>query len=436
MSLPPDVAAPPPVRRGWRARWGLPDVSGHGRFVLAIAVDALGSGVFMPLSILFFLHTTDVPLTSVGLAMSIAAAIAIPWVPVAGHLADTWGPKRLLVGANMVQAAGLAGYLVASSFPGILAAITVVSLGQSTFWASYSPTVAAVSRPGEREMWFGFLGALRNLGFAVGGLAAGVAVAAGSAAAFRAAVGANIASYLVAGALLATVPVVVPRRGRGGVAAAPAPPPFGGWRTILADRVYALVVLVNLTYALAGLALNIAIPVYATQVLGLPGWVVGGAYVVNTLICGFGQGPLVRAMTGHRRWRILAAGQLAFVAGYLGLIGLTRMPPHVAAVAMLLAVAVYTLGEIAIGPVITTVAVESRPAHLRGRYMSLFQLSWSLAGVVAPATYTWLLDLGPLPLWMLLIAVALAGAGLSPLLARRLPVAASPVTNAAEPTQA
>ena len=37
-------------------RLGFPSVGPHRRFVTAIAVDALGSGVFMPLSMLYFLR--------------------------------------------------------------------------------------------------------------------------------------------------------------------------------------------------------------------------------------------------------------------------------------------------------------------------------------------------------------------------------------------
>ena len=45
-------------------------------------------------------------------------------------------------------------------------------------------------------MWFGFLRALRNVGFAVGGVLAGVALTIGTDAAYQAVVVANAASYV------------------------------------------------------------------------------------------------------------------------------------------------------------------------------------------------------------------------------------------------
>ena len=55
-------------------RLGFPDASHHKALVLGLAIDALGSGVFMPASIVYFLVTTDVGTAGVGLALSVAAS--------------------------------------------------------------------------------------------------------------------------------------------------------------------------------------------------------------------------------------------------------------------------------------------------------------------------------------------------------------------------
>ena len=45
-------------------RLGFPSVGEHRRFVTAIAVDAVGSGVFMPVSMLYFLVATPLSLVA------------------------------------------------------------------------------------------------------------------------------------------------------------------------------------------------------------------------------------------------------------------------------------------------------------------------------------------------------------------------------------
>lgn len=391
-----------------RERLGLPDIGGHRRFVLAMALDAIGSGVFMPVSILYFTATTSLSLARVGLALSIAGAVAAPGVLVVGSLVDRYGPKPIAVLSNVVQAVGFLGYLVAQSFPAVLLAMAVTALGQAMFWGSFTALVGAIAPEGERERWFGFLGALRNVGFAVGGIVGGVAVSVGTPGAYHATVLANAASYAVVVLLLA------------GLAVAPVdrePGAGSGWGQALRDRPYGLLVATNLAYAMAMMALNVAMPVYAARLLHLPGWVVGAIFVVNTVLVGVLQGPAVAQMTGHRRWRIVVLGQLV-LAGSFGLMALLGVASReVAAPAILGVVAVYTLGEIISGPVLSTLAVEAAPTAARGRYLSLYQLSWTVSGIVVPAAYTALLERGRYPVWLALIAISAAGA----LLAARLP---------------
>ena len=155
-------------------RLGFPSVGHHRRFVTAMAVDAVGSGVFMPLSMLYFLAVTPLALVQVGAAISVAALVALPAGPVIGTVVDRLGARRVLLAGNVLQAVGFAAYLVVDSFLGVLIWSIVVTVGRTAFWGAYGDIVAEIAPPGERERWFGFLGALRNVGFAVGGLVASV----------------------------------------------------------------------------------------------------------------------------------------------------------------------------------------------------------------------------------------------------------------------
>ena len=403
-------------------RLGFPAVGEHRRFVTAIAVDAVGSGVFMPVALLYFLATSPMSLVQVGSALSVAAAVALPAGPLVGSIVDRIGAKPVLLTGNLVQAGGFLAYLGTDSFAALVLWSTVVSLGQACFWGSWGPIVAAIARPGERELWFGFLGALRNVGYAVGGLVSGVAVSIGTQTAYDGVVLANAASYLVAFLLLLAVPTAKARRER----------TPGGWGEVLRDRPYRTLLAGQLTLSLAMLALNIAMPVYVATVLGLPGWVTGAVFTLNTVMVGFGQGLVVRAMTGSLRWRMLLLAHGVFACSYLVLLAASWLPVVAATVVVLVGVAVYTGGELVGGPVQSALAAEAAPDHLRGRYLSLVQMVWGVAGVVTPAAYSWLLDRGPAPVWLVLVAIAGWGALLAARLGRVLPRAAERVSNRVE----
>jgi MFS family permease len=403
-------------------RLGFPSVGHHRRFVTAIAIDAIGSGVFMPISVLYFLATTDLSLVRVGAAISVASLVGLPAGPLIGGLVDRLGAKRVLLAGNLLQGVGFLAYLVVQSLPAVVFALLLTTLGRTAFWGSYGNIVAAISAPGERERWFGFLGALRNLGFALGGLASGVAISIGTVTAYDAVVVANAVSFGVAFALLLAVPPAVAPQHESTA---------GGWGTVLRDGPYRLLWLAQLAYSTSMQILNIAIPVYATAILGLPGWVSGAVFTVNCLLVGFGQGPVVRAMTGHLRWRLLVLANACFGVSFVVLLGASRLSVGLAVAVVLVGSLVYTLGELTGGPVTAALAAEAAPAHLRGRYLSLIQLAWNLSSTVTPVAFAWLLDRGAAPLWVVMLGVAVAGAMVSAVLGRAMPLADAPVTNAA-----
>ena len=409
-------------------RLGFPSVGEHRRFVTAIAVDAVGSGVFMPVSMLYFLVATPLSLVEIGAAISIASAVSIPAGPVVGGIVDRVGAQRVLQVANIAQGVGFAAYLFVDSFSGVLLSTVLVSVGRTAFWGSFGATVAVISRPGERELWFGFLGALRNVGFALGGLVSGLAITIGTETAYAAIVVANALSYGLAYVLLRAVPnTVAPSTHDGGERRE-------GWGVVLRDRRYALLVLTQTTFSMSMMALNFAMPIYATETLGLPGWVAGALFTINTVMVGFGQGLLVRSLTGRVRNRVLLAANLAFAASYVVLLGATRASVVVATLLVLGGVAVYTLGEMLGGPVLAALAAEAAPDHLRGRYLAWNQMAWTVTGAAAPVTFAALLSQGAAVTWLGLTALAGVGALLTLWLGRVLPHASEPITNRAEPT--
>jgi MFS family permease len=410
-------------------RLGFPSFGHHRRFVTAIAVDAVGSGVFMPVSMLYFLAVTPLSLVEIGAAISIASFVALPAGPVIGALVDRLGAKRLLLAGNALQGVGFAAYLFSQSFAAVLLWTIVVVVGRTAFWGSYGNIVTAISLPGERERWFGFLGALRNVGFALGGLASGVAVAIGTDLAFHAVVALNAVSYLLALGLLLAVPDAHPAGTREALP--------GSWADVLADRPYRLLVVAQVGYSMPMMILNFAIPVYAVAVLELPGWITGVVFTVNCLMVGLGQGLVVNALTGRVRFRVLLLTQAAFAASYVVFLGASVLSVTAAVVVMVLGGMVYTLAELTGGPVLAALGAEAAAEHLRGRYLSLIQLAWNISGTVAPVLFAWLLERGAAPLWWVMLAVAAASALVAARLGAVLPHAAERVTNRAqEPAEA
>ena len=180
---------------------------------------------------------------------------------------------------------------------------------------------------------------------------------------------------------------------------------------MLRDGPYRVLWFAQFVFSMSMMVLNFAMPVYATTVLGLPGWVTGAVFTINTIMVGLGQGLAVRAMTGRVRWRILVVANLFFAASFVVMLGATAVGIALGVVVVLVGSVIYTLGELTGGPVTAALSAEAAPDHLRGRYLSMIQLAWSVSGTIAPVTFAWLLDRGETSLWFAMLALTLVGVG-------------------------
>jgi MFS family permease len=77
-----------------------------------------------------------------------------------------------------------------------------------------------------------------------------------------------------------------------------------------------------------------------------------------------------------------------------------------------LAILVWTVGEIAYLPVVSTIPSELAPAALRGRFQGAYSLSWAVAAFAAPALGAWgLARFGPTEVWVACLVAGVLVAG-------------------------
>jgi MFS family permease len=77
-----------------------------------------------------------------------------------------------------------------------------------------------------------------------------------------------------------------------------------------------------------------------------------------------------------------------------------------------LAILVWTVGEIAYLPVVSTIPSELAPAALRGRFQGAYSLSWAVAAFAAPALGAWgLARFGATEVWVACLVAGVLVAG-------------------------
>ncbi|GIF64953.1 MFS transporter [Asanoa ishikariensis] len=284
-----------------------------------------------------------------------------------GVLADHWGRRATLFWAHTV-AAGLMAALAFTTHLGLIAALTVLlglvhSMPMPAFVAAIVDVVPAERRSRAFNLQFWSF----NLGMAAAGLLAGLLAQASYLALFLADAGATAVTAVV---IAWKVPETFRRHA--------ATRHNGGLLTALTDRTY--LVFVGLTFLLAALSTQTStIMPLAMRADGLSPAAYGTVVAISAALIVVGQLFVPPLIDGHRKHTVLATA--------LGLIGIgfgaLAFADHLAV--YLLASVIWTIGSMLAAPPNAEVNAELSPEELRGRYQSVFSLTFPAAAFITPA---------------------------------------------------
>jgi MFS family permease len=388
---------------------GLPAVQGRYGLIAAIAIDSLGTGLFLPFTVLYFIHTTPLSATAIGTALSVAGFAALPTPVALARLIDRGRPKTIVAAGNLISFGAFAAYLVVGDQIELIAAALAAAIGQATFWTATRALIGHVTVPGERGAWFALQTAIRNAGYGLGGLLGAIAVSMNTPVAFHSLAGLDASSYLLAAIFLLRWKPAATAQTPTAPTAAP-PPPRVGYRNVLSDRKLLGVTAINAVFVLCASVLTVLMSVYVVTTLHQPAWLAGLLFTLNTILVVAAQTSLTQRTRLHTAPRVLRGAAIAWIASFTVLWLLGSVPRDLAIAGLIIAIVVFSFAEMLHGPTINVLIVEIAPSHAPGRHLSVFQLSWSIGQALAPAVLLWLLAAGPSWLWTALIALCAATA--------------------------
>ncbi|MBW4701791.1 MFS transporter [Micromonospora sp. RL09-050-HVF-A] len=381
----------------------------QGRYMAAMVIDATGSGMYLPLSLIYFQHSTGLSVGRVGAIVSAAAVLGLIANPLTGVLVDRFGARAVVVGGYLLRAAAFACYPLVDSAGPLFLAVLVVAFGDVSFSPSVHSLVAEIATGSARDKLIAAQRSLRNAGLGAGGLLAGAALTVRADRAFTVIVLTAAVAFTVAAGLIRAIPV----QGGRPDATAPAAAARRGYRLVARNRPFLALTLLNVPTAFGYMVLSVSLPVYVTLHLGQPASLVGALYAVNTIGIAVAQIPVTRALTRFRRSRAVAAGAGIFGLSFVSFAVLGATAGGAVLLAgVFAATGLFTVGELLHGATASALVVNAAPAQTRGRHLAVYQLSWAVPGALAPAVLTGLLSLSPTGMWLVLaVGVVVAAVG-------------------------
>ena len=146
----------------------------------------------------------------------------------------------------------------------------------------------------------------------------------------------------------------------------------------------------------------VLLPVYAKEQYGVIESQYGFIMAANAAMVVFFQYPVTQITKRYPHLPVLAVGTLLYGLG-VGSVALGR-----GFVAFLISMIVTTLGELVMVPTGTALAANLSPLDMRGRYMGVYGLTWSLAFGIGPVLGGLLNDnLAPVAIWYGALVVGL-----------------------------
>ncbi|MFE0104625.1 MFS transporter [Streptomyces sp. NPDC059009] len=388
-----------------------------GRFMTAMVVDALGSGVWITFSLLYFTYGQGLALTAAGAALSTGALTALVLGGLAvGVLTDRMGPFRAATLSCAIRAVAFPCYLFADR-PATVAVIAfAVSFGDRLYWAAHGGLVESVTSGEQaRRSLFALLNSLRNVGLGLGALTVALGAwleESAGAPLWNSIPLVNAGSFAVAGLLFHRVgrnarPVAAPEPGRRAVS----------YRGVLANRPFVVFTGATLTLTLSSVAFDSILPVYLRS-LDLPLWLPPVVYVLSCVAIPAFQPLALRLGRDRHAMRLMALAAVLVAVALGGLATLGPLGPAGATALIGLLVLVFSLGEAIFGAVAMTVVLSYATPTDAGRYSAFYQLAWGLSGALGPGIHTLLFSVSGSAPWIAMAAALLGGAAVYLRLAR------------------
>jgi MFS family permease len=360
------------------------------------ALNYFGYGLVLPFEIIYLHQVRGFPTSTAGLVLAATMGMSAIVTPPTGALLDRYSAKAIVVAGSLASALGYAGFAFVEHPWEAFACSVISGAGLGAAGTANRTLVVRLVTPEQRAAAFALNRVAGNFGIGLGATVAGFVVAAAP----------RLSSfqilYIFDAVTYAVFALIV-------LALVPSPPAVTvaatangtGFRAVARDGLFLTVIAANIVLVVVGHTFfsNILPPFAKTHTPVGPA-AIGIIFLVNTSFIVIAQIPAVRIVARMRRTHAFALASALFAVSLLAVLPATLIHSALAATSLLVGVAiVFALGEIAHILVLGPLVADMAPAHLLGRYLSLYSLTFTLSLAIGPAIGGLLLKTAPDAIW-------------------------------------
>lgn len=358
---------------------------------LGMLINRLGNFV-LPMLMVFLTTEKHLSLVEAGAIVSLYGAGALAGTTTGGVLADRIGRRATLLISLISSALFMLLISVAATPNQLMISMALLGLATAMYQPSTQAMIGDMVLAAHRVKAFSYAYWASNLGFSLAALIGG----------FMAAKNFSLLFIIDAATTLAFAIIVwraIPETRLSHAANLP-----GSVLTPFFDSKFVPFLVLSFAGAFILLQHLTMLPVDMSRKGLLPSDY-GMAIAVNGLVIVLLQPLVAKWVVKRDRPAMLAVGSAVLGIGF----GLTAFASTLGAFA--LTVLVWTLAEVVLAPLNSSMVSDFSPPHLRGRYQGAFSLTWSLAMMVAPTLSPMLVSLSSMSgFWLTCFALGVASA--------------------------
>ncbi len=368
---------PPYPRQYWLMFWGL-------------LLSTSGASMIWPFLMIYVSKRLDLPLAQVATLMTINAMSSVIASFLAGSVADRLGRKGVMLISLFADALLFLLLAGAETYLAFALLMALRGFANPLYRVGADAMLADLIPQEQRTEAYSLIRMINNAGVAIGPIAGGMLAAQSYNLAFyAAATGMTLYALLLTFFARETLVRSEPK------AEKPTRERFGGYDKVLRDmRFTPAIGLIMFGWVTATL-MWIIMPKYAYDNFGITENVYGPIPTTNALMVVFVQLFVTNFTRKHPPLSMMALGMLLYALAN-GMVALSG-----GFWGFWVSMVVMTLGELVIVPTSSTYVANIAPAAMRGRYMSIYGLTWAFGQGLGPVLGGLLNDnFGPRSIWV------------------------------------
>lgn len=351
-------------------------------------ISTTGSSMIWPFLMLYVSKRLSLPLTQVAILLTISSVMGLIFAFVAGPITDRFGRKWVMVISLAVNGICYIFMAFADTFVSFAILQALMGAFNPLYRVGADAMTADLITEEKRPEAYSFMRMSNNVGVAIGPALGGLLASRSY----------SIAFFLAAAGMITYAVLLLVRANE------TLPEPDGdlpaetamlaGYDRIFHDgRFMGFILAFTLTSMMSSMMWTM-LPVYTNRQFGLPENLYGLIPTTNALMVVFFQyfvtqrtrkKPMIPVMAVGATFYMIATISVSFFSSFWGF--WTCMVVH-------------TLGELMLVPTATTFTANLAPPDMRGRYMSVFGLTWNVASGIAPLIGGFLSDqFSPVTTW-------------------------------------